>query len=476
MSMKRKTPIQPDIWVPYNKIASGPGHRFYEKLNELLKEIDFDQRVEDLCEQYYAQEGRSGRPSIPPGVYFRMLLLGYFEGIESERNIAWRCADSLSMRAFIGYGLAESTPDHSSMTRIRQRLNEQTHEEVFKIVLELVERKGLLKGQVIGVDSTYLRADASMKNIIRKDTNQSYKEYLKELAVAEGIESPTEEDCRRMDKKRKGRKTSNKEWKSTTDEDARIAKIKDGRTRLAYKPEHVVDLESGAIVAVEMYHADKADSATVVETAVKAKETIKSVQDKKRSDDDDIQPPSTGAVATDEYDKIELVADKGYHKAETLEKLSNAGFRTYIPERKQAGDRQWDGKTEQRQVFHENRARVKRKKGKAYQKLRGQYVERPFALICETGGGRRTRLRGRVNVKKQYLMRVAAANLGLIMRKTLGFGTPRQYAALVAALLLVSRVSLRLGDVLRPLFVQLQQVMLRFFPLRRNHHAFIYAA
>jgi len=443
MSMGRRRPKQPDIWLPYNQVARSPGHRFYEKLNELLEEENFDRKVEELCAPFYAAPGTGGRPSIPPGVYFRMLLIGYFEGIESERGIAWRCADSLSLREFLGYQLGERTPDHSTLTRIRQRLAPEVYEEVFRLVLAVVKKSGLLRGEVLGVDSTYLRADASMKNIVRRDNDETYQEYLKRLAQEAGIEEPTAEDCRRMDKKRKGKKTSNKEWVSKTDPDARIARIKDGRTRLAYKPEHAVDLETGAILAVDIHAADAADSATILVTAEKARENLANLP----KDFADDAPSPTGnspdadsAPRTDDTelpDTIELVADKGYNKAQTLLDLKMSNFRTYIPERRQKGDRRWadNGGPLVRQAFHENRARTKRKKGRQYQRLRGEYLERTFAHVCETGAGRRTRLRGLRNVKKQYLIRTAAANLGLVMRKLHRFGTPREAAARAAALI-----------------------------------------
>ncbi|MGA3180646.1 MAG: transposase, partial [Verrucomicrobiota bacterium] len=200
-----------------------------------------------------------GRPSIPPGVYFRMLFIGYFEGLDSPRGIAWRCADSLGLRSFLDVGLTEETPVHASMTIIRQRLPESVFNRVFVFVLNLLEEKGVLRGKTVAIDATTLEANAAMKSIVRKDTGQDWKEYLRGLAKAEGIETPTEEELRRLDRGRKGKKVSNAQWESPTDRDSRRAKMKDRRTHLAYKAEHALDLESEAIVATTVTFADKSD-------------------------------------------------------------------------------------------------------------------------------------------------------------------------------------------------------------------------
>jgi len=280
-----------------------------------------------------------------------------------------------------------------------------------------------------------------MRAIVRKDTGESYQEYLERLAKAAGIQAPTAEDCRRMDKKRKGKKTSNKDWESKTDPDARIARLKDGRTRLAYKPEHVVDLDTGAIIAAEVHPADLADTASLEATLETARSNVLSVVERAESetrDDDDPPPPS---ASTDSHDtdadagKVGLVTDKGYHKAAQLPRLADAGFRTYIPERRQKGRRRWadKGGSATARAFHANRARVKRKKSKALHRRRGELLERTFAHVCETGAHRRTRLRGLWNMKKRYLIQTAAANLGLVMRSAFGYGTPRELANRVRA-------------------------------------------
>jgi transposase len=421
MAMGRKQARQQSMWeMP----ARSPGHPFYEKLNALLNEASFDEAVEKLSAPHYGRTGERGGTSTPPGVYFRMLLIGYFEGIESERGIEWRCTDSLSLKEFLGVEGHQRVPDHSSLSRTRKRLPAEVFDQVFQLVLGLVESKGLLKGKVAGVDSTYLRADASMKAIVSKKTGEEYREYVLRLARESGLVEPTIEEAVRLDRRRKGKKTSNANWKSSTDPDARIARLKDGRTRLAYKPEHVVDLETGANISVEVFPADESDASTLKTSLKKAKENIEVV---KTSDDDD-DPPA--ATSRRNEVKMEVVADKGYHKAELLLELKAAGFRTYIPERNQAGQRHWQDKGGERtaRAVYQNRARVSRKKSKALQRRRGELVERPFAHICETGGHRRTRLRGIENMKKRYVIQVAGANLGLIMRTLHRWGTPRGLA------------------------------------------------
>ena len=441
MSMGRREADQGSMWVAYNEIQGGPGHRFYEKLNELLREAKFDRKIEQLCAAYFDADYTPGRKSIPPGTYFRMHLIGYFEGIESERGIEWRCADSISLREFLGLDLTDRVPDHSTLSRMRSRLPLEVHQQAFLLILSIVEQKGLLRGRVAGVDSTFLRADASMKAIVRRDTSESYPEFIKRLAEESGIKNPTEEDARRFDRSRKDKKTSNKDWKSTTDSGARIMKLKDGRTRMAYKPEHVVDLETGALVGVVVHPADQSDMATIEETLNVAQENLRELSDPKaaeREGDNNNSPPGASVSGGTTGGIHSVVADKGYNKAEVLRQLKENGYRTYIPEKRQKGTRKWTDKggRETASAFYENRARVGRKKGKALQRKRGELVERTFAHICETGAARRTRLRGLGNVNKRYLIQASGANLGLVMRSLLGRGTPRGLAEVLRTLAL----------------------------------------
>jgi transposase len=402
MAIGRRTPKQNDMFIPTANVATGPGHPFYTKLNAVLAEAGFDEFVEDLCAPYY-KEG--GRPGIPPGVYFRMLLIGYFEGLDSQRGIAWRCADSLGLRSFLGVGLTEETPVHASMTIIRQRLPESVFDQVFVFVLGLLEKKGLLRGQAVAIDATTLEANAAMKSIVRKDTGQDWKEYLRGLAKAEGLENPTEEDLRRLDRGRKDKKVSNAQWESPTDRDSRIAKMKDGRTHLAYKAEHAVDLASEAIVATTVTFADKSDPQSGPVTLSLAEANL--------------------VLAGRDTKIAEAVMDKGYHDNGLLADLALRGVRTYIPERRQKTRHWTDKPVAQEQAFRANRQRVRGKKGRRLNRWRSERCERTFAHVCETGGGRRAWLRGQTNVSKTHTLKCAAYNLGLLLRKVWGMRKPR---------------------------------------------------
>ncbi len=402
MSMgRRPTEQQPELWVPTTDLPQSPGHAFYDQLNELLHEVGFDRYVEDCCQPYYADG--IGRESIPPGIYFRMLFIGYFEGLDSQRGIAWRCSDSLSLRAFLGIPLAEATPEHSSLSRIRQRLPVDVHDQVFVHVLRIAHDKKLLRGKTVAVDATTLEANAAMRSIVRKDTGEEYKEYLKRLLTEQGVANPTDEDVRRFDKDRK-KKGSNQEWESPVDPDSRIAKMKDKRTHLAYKAEHVVDVESEFVLAAPVYQGDQSDPSTLVDSIWTAQVNM--------------------VLAGSEQEIEEAVADKGYHKAQTLADCEACNTRTYIPEPK---GRHYKSEThaQRRRAVKANRRRVKGDRSKRLQKRRSEVVERSFAHVCETGGARRTWLRGIEKVAKRYAVQVAAHNLALLMRKLFGIGKPR---------------------------------------------------
>jgi len=429
MAMGRKRSVQQRLFVRSDELVSAPRHRFYEKLNELLDGAGFDGFVEGVCAPFFAEDGVAGRISTRPGTYFRMLFIGYFEGIESERGICWRIEDSLSLRAFLGIATHETTPDHSTLSRMRSRLAPEVYEQVFRFVMGVLNAQGLLRGRVAGVDSTYLRADASMKSIVRRGSGEGYKGYLKTLAKECGIENPTDEDARRMDRTRK-KKTSNKDWVSPVDGDAEITRIKDGRTRLAYKAEHTVDMDTGAILAAEILPATTPDGESVIASIEQANENISTARAGAEGDDDDNDDNDDNDSTVAAGGIKEVVGDKGYHKASTIKRLADAGIRTYFPERKQNGERHWEknGGRSTAVAVYQNRARLKAPKSKRLQRQRGEFVERTFAHICETGAHRRTRLRGRANVQKRYLMQAAAFNLGLAMRKLVGHGTPRQFA------------------------------------------------
>jgi len=414
MALGKRTPRQDELFIPTANLVTGPGHPFYSKLNAVLAAAGFDDFVEKLCAPYY-KEG--GRPGIPPGVYFRMLFIGYFEGIDSQRGIAWRCADSLALRAFLGVGLTEATPVHASMTIIRQRLPELVFAKVFRFVLGLLEEKGLLRGKTVAVDATTLEANAAMKSIVRKDTSEDWEEFLTRLAKAEGMENPTDEDLRRLDRGRKDKKVSNEQWESPTDGDSRIAKMKDGRTHLAYKAEHAVDLESEAIVGSLVTFADRSDAQSAPLTLTVAQSNL--------------------VLARSQTGIREVVMDKGYHDNGLLERMAQAGLRTYVPERRQKS-RCWTNKpAEFEKAFRANRRRVRSDKGRRLNRWRSERCERTFAHVCETGGGRRSWLRGILNVSKAHTLRCAAYNLGLLLRKVFGYCKPRNAEAAGAALFFV---------------------------------------
>jgi transposase len=403
MALGRRKGKQESLWIPEKDLPRSAGHPFYTALEKVLVAGDFDRVVEDLCAEHYAK--RQGRPSIPPGMYFRMLFVGYFEGMTSQRGIAWRCQDSLSIRDFLGLGATERAPDHSSMTVIRKRLPFEVFDAVFRFVLECGQEHGLLKGKTVAVDATFLEANAAMKSIVRRDTGENWGEYIKRLAEEEGVENPSDDDARRLDRKRK-KSVSNEDWGSETDPDSRIAKMKDGRTHLAYKAEHVVDLDTDLVIAASVYRADHSDYDSAACTLDDANEHLAAV-------DEDLSIE-------------EAVLDKGYHAVSTLVECEQRGIRTYIPERQASGRRNWKNKPAgSEHAFRGNRRRVRGPRNAGLQRLRSEYVERTFAHSCESGGGRRSYLRGVYDVGKRWLGQMAARNLGVILRSITGVGTPR---------------------------------------------------
>jgi transposase len=405
MALGKRSDEQQEMWVATTSLPKSQGHVFYRKLNQLLAETDFDRTVEKICQPYY--HNHIGRPGIPPGVYFRMLLVGYFEGIGSQRGIAWRCGDSLSLREFLGTSLTEDTPDHSSLTRVRDRLPLEVHTAVFQLVLKLTVEKGLLQGKTVAVDSTTLEANAAMKSIVRRDTGEDWNDYLRRLLhEREGVENPTDAELRRFDRQRKDKRVSNTEWMSPTDEDSRIGKMKDGRTHLLYKAEHVIDLKSEVVLAAPIYHGDEADVDTMIDSVMDAQTNL--------------------SEAGIDVEIEEAAADKGYHATDTVELAEALNIRTYIPEPKRKGKRNWeDVPEEKRQAVINNRRRTRGARSKRLQRLRSELVERSFAHMCDTGGARRSWLCGIEKVQKRYLIAAVARNLGLVMRKVFGIGTAR---------------------------------------------------
>lgn len=401
MGRKKDREKQQDLWVAASEIVTTPGHVFYERLNVVLNAEKFDQRVQAICRKYY--KSSSGRPSIAPGTYFRMLLLGYFEGIDSERGIAWRAADSFSFRKFLGYDLSEQTPDHSTVSRTRRLYSIETHGAVMQWVLKILRKHGLADAQSACIDATTLAANASMKSLVRRDTGLSYDDYLRQLAQAEGIEQPTKEQLARLDRKRK-KKASNDDWTNPHDPSARITKMKDGRTKLAYKAEHAVDLASGALLAVTVQPADRGDTASYAET---------------------LEAAQREAMQSHPKGIEEVVMDKGYHSGTVLVDLTEREIRSYVPE-PERGRRHWSGKAGEQRCVYANRRRVRGERSKRLQKLRGELCERSFAHCYETGALRRMYVRGEDNVFKRVLVQAAAFNIGLLLRTLSRWGKPRQ--------------------------------------------------
>jgi transposase len=361
------------------------------------------------------------------------MMIGFFEGLDSERGIAWRLADSLTLRQFLSIGLDENTPDHVTISRTRRLIDGETHQRIFNWVLERLAQSGLIKGKTIGVDSTTLEANAAMKSIVRRDTGESYDEYLKRLAEAEGVNAKDAAALRRMDRKRK-KKTSNEDWESPSDGDAEITKLKDGRTALAYKAENAVDMETGAIVAVTTHGGAAADTATVEGTVIEAGAAVAELVT--------AEPPE-GKYQVHPGGVEEVVADKGYHSNEVAVGLSELGVRTYIaePDRRR---RNWEGKQAEKEAVYGNRRRIRGERGKRIQRQRGEKIERNFAHQFDTGGMDRLYVRGIENVHKKLLVQAAACNLALLMRSIYGAGKPRaahdQSVEAILAILALIRV------------------------------------
>jgi transposase len=420
MALGRRGEDTEGFWVATQDLPRSPGHPFYGRLNELLDAAGFDRFVEDLCAPHYAS---GGRPSLAPGVYFRMLFVGYFEGIDSQRGIAWRCSDSLSLREFLLLPPQGKVPDHSTLTLTRQRLPLSIFDEVFVFVLGLLEQAKLLHGKSVAVDSSPLEANAAMKSIVLRATGETWKKYVRRLAQEDGDPDPSDESALRADRRRRKKRVSNRDWESKSDPQARITRMKDGRTRLAYKAEHVVDLAHGVVISAEIHTATDADTQTLVGSVERADENL--------------------ARAGSEHTLDEVAADKGYHKAEALHALDQQCIRAYIAERKDRHRRRWTDKAPHvRDAVYRTRRRMRGRHGKQLQRDRCALGERSFAHAFGGGRGRRTWIRGLDENRKTYRMRIASLNLGVLMRALFGCGTPRGLQGAAAATLAVLLVVL----------------------------------
>ena len=432
MGRRRKRVRQEELWTPTAALPVGASHPFYQRLNQILDEKRFDEYVETICERFYA--GEVGRPGLAPGIYFRLLMVGYFEGIDSERGIAWRTGDSLSIRSFCRIALDESVPDHSTISRTRRLMDVETHQAVFQWVLQVLAEKKLLKGNSIGVDATTLEANAALRSIVRRDTGERYEEFLTRLAKKSGIETPTREQLAKLDRRR-AKKGSNEDWTHRQDPDARIAKMKDGRTHLAHKAEHAVDMETGAIVAVTLHGADEGDTETIQETVAEAGERITSVV--AEADNSEM------ARRVSAEGPREVITDKGYHSRAVVNDLAEWGVRTYCSEPNRGRQRWQDRRREQRAVYA-NRRRIRGERGRRLLRQRGEKLERWNQHLYDRGGMRRVHLRGRENILKRLVVHSGAANLGLLMRKLFGKGTPRSLQGRVRAIISLRGVCRRL--------------------------------
>src|SRR5665213_1496586 len=415
MGRRKKRVRQEGLWTPTAALPVSASHPFYERLNQILNEKKFDEFVEAICADFYA--GEVGRPGVSPGIYFRLLMVGYFEGIDSERGIAWRASNSLSIRSFVRIALDESVPDHSTISRTRRLMDVETHQAVFQWVLQVLAEKKLLKGTTIGVDATTLEANAALRSIVRRDTGEKYEEFLTRLAKESGIQTPTREQLAKLDRKRP-KKGSNDDWTHPHDPDARITKMKDGRTHLAHKAEHAVDMETGAIVAVTLHGADEGDTTTIHETIAEAGERITAV----------VADTDNGEVIkqVSAEGPREVVTDKGYHSRAVVSELTEWGVRTYCSEPNR-GPLRWSGQQREQQAVYANRRRVRGERGRRLLRQRGEKLERWNQHLYDRGGMRRVHLRGRENILKRLVVHSGAANLGLLMRKLFGKGTPRAF-------------------------------------------------
>jgi transposase len=411
MALGRQEAVQRELLIGWHEMPSAPGHVFYDRLNGILDEAAFDREIEALCAAHYASG--VGRPGVPPGRYFRMLFVGYFEGLHSERGIAWRCADSLSLRQFLKLGASEAVPDHSTLSRTRARLPLEVHDAVFALVLQLVAAHGLVKGRRVGVDASTMEANAAMRSIVRREDGAGWQAMLGELARSSGIGTPSADQLRQFDRTRPGKRVANADWVSPVDPEARITRLKDGRTRLAYKPEHAVDLDSGAILAATVHPGDAGDTQTLEATLEVVATKLEAL-----------------ALAPGPGNQVELVADKGYHAREVLKRLAAGPWTTRIAEPARRTVLRWHGDDHARRAVYANRARLLSGVARVALLLRAVLCERAFAHLLDRGGMRRTWLRGRDNVAKRYLLHVAGANLGLLMRALFGAGTPRAAADL----------------------------------------------
>lgn len=443
---RKKTQEQKEFWVVADRLPKASPSRFYELLNGTLEGMNFAQEVWARCASAYAEASRGGRPGIDPVVYFKMLMIGFFEGLESERAIAARCTDSLSLRGFLGYALDEATPDHSSMSVIRQRLGSACFERVFALVLAALQRHGLLKGRHLGIDSSVIEANASLRSLTERNTEEGYWDYVQRLAREAGLETTDGAALRSFDRKRAGKKMSNEQWQNPHDPDAKIGRTKDGATDMVYLPEHTVDLDTGAIVQAQVLPGDHRDSEDLSERVIEA---VVSVQEAQGTTDPERVPET-------------CTADKGYFALEEIGRLQELTLKTVISDPRRA-QRRWDKlSSDQRKTLARAQRSVSSKYGRKLLRKRGQHIERSFAHVLDAGGMRRTTLRGLENLNKRHQIAAACYNLSQLLRRLYGVGTPKQWAACLC--LLLARLLHLLIDAWRSFVAQMRNYPSTFLP------------
>lgn len=441
------------LWVATHELPRQSSRSFYGRLHVQLEAMHFGDRVRELCAPYYDDSGR-GHPGTDPEVFFRMLMVGFFENLSSERAIADRCSDSIKIRSFLGYSLTERTPDHSTLCRFRQRIPEETFYAAFEHVVKALKKAKLVKGRNLGIDSSVVEANASLASLAHRLTKEEYGEYVRRLAEEAGVDPEDDVAVRRFDKKREGRKTSNKEWENPHDPDARVGKTKRGTTRMIYKSEHVVDLETGAILDVRVRFGDEGDATNLAERIEETQERMKRIQEadpEAQEDDDD-------TILT-------VTADAGYHSTAELTSLRKANILAVIPAptRKRVLEKL---SYEERVALECTEVVTNSEAGRWFTRRRSMLVEPSFANTLDAGGLRRTTLRGRSNNAKRHVIGAITRNLSHLMRALYGVGTPKQaIARRIEALLALLR---RHYAVLRRFMVEIRvpERISGYLPLR----------
>ena len=422
---RERSQKQQELWVVAGELPAATPDGFYRRVNRTLEAIGFAREVWTICEPAYADPGKGGRPGIDPVVYLKMLTVGFFEDLPSGRAIASRCADSLSVRGYLGDDLTEATPDHSSLSVIRERLSLGQLEAIHRVLLAALRAHGRLRGRKLGIDSSVMEANASLRALEHRNTEESYWDYVKRLAAQAGIDPADPKAVRRFDKKREGRKTSNLDWQNPHDVEARVGRTKDGACDMIYKPEHVSDLESGAIITAQVRPGDAADNdESLCERVEKAVVTLS-----------EVAPEAPIAKLGSE-----LCADEGYFAIEPIAQLQACAVRTVISD-PQAGRRNpQKASGRHRAALRRARRATRSASGKALLRKRGEHLERGFCHVLDHGGLRRATLRGCEKLSKRHLVAASAHNLSLLMRHLFGIGTPKQaLAGARAALCLLLR-------------------------------------